>query len=109
MKQNGSDGRPTVAEKFDGRKQEGRDGISSTEPQTVIPQKTKLLSEQEPERLAHLRETWAQSGDNNPYKAIRNFCMDCLGGSTKLVAECESGGCPLWKFRFGCKPLPQGC
>jgi len=107
VRKDASENRLVVEEKSDGEGSEPKEGVSVPKPEMIDPEKIKLLSEQEPEELARLRVKWAKAGDNNPYKAIRNFCADCMGGSTKLVAECESGGCPLWKFRFGCKPLPQ--
>lgn len=99
--------RLTVDEKSETERSEPMEGKSVPKPKTDDSEKIKLLSEQEPESLARLREAWANAEDNNPYKAIRMFCIDCMGSSTKLVAECSSGGCPLWKFRFGCKPLAQ--
>ena len=57
----------------------------------------------------------------SPLKAIRMFCLECCGGSSKEVAACsvnpeditktkltdddmEYEGCPLWEFRFGHNP-----
>lgn len=36
--------------------------------------------------------------------AIRQFCLDCMGGSPHEVLMCASGGCPLWPFRMGTDP-----
>jgi hypothetical protein len=41
-----------------------------------------------------------------PMKAMRAFCIDCMGtkanlGYNKLVRECNSDDCPLWPYRFG--------
>ena len=33
--------------------------------------------------------------------AIRKFCLDCFGGSTKDIALCTAPDCPLWPFRLG--------
>ena len=41
----------------------------------------------------------------NPYNpeamaaAIRAKCLDCSGGSRKLVHNCDIEYCPLWPFR----------
>ncbi len=47
-----------------------------------------------------------------PLKAARKFCLECLGGSTKEVAECsgnlEPCYCPLWIYRFGKNPNRKG-
>ena len=40
-------------------------------------------------------------------KTIRKFCLECQGGSSKLVAECESD-CPLHSYRFGKNPKRAG-
>lgn len=37
-------------------------------------------------------------------KTIRKFCLECMGGSHKLVADCPSLNCPVHKFRFGSNP-----
>jgi len=34
-------------------------------------------------------------------QAIRNFCLDCVGGSRVEVERCTSVGCDLFLFRFG--------
>ena len=38
-------------------------------------------------------------------KAIRKKCMDCSGGSTTEVAQCQVLDCPLFAYRFGCSPI----
>ena len=40
----------------------------------------------------------------NPVKAIREFCLDCSGDSSKNVKECTSVNCPLHPFRLGKNP-----
>lgn len=40
----------------------------------------------------------------NPVKAIREFCLDCSGGSSSEVKCCTSRNCPLYAFRFGKNP-----
>ena len=47
----------------------------------------------------------------SPAKAIREFCIECMGGRgsgqnyTKLIEECVSTNCPLYDFRFGKNPF----
>ena len=36
--------------------------------------------------------------------AIRRNCVECMGGSFKLVEECGTETCPLWEFRSGKHP-----
>jgi len=39
-----------------------------------------------------------------PVKAIRKNCLECVGGSSKLVETCASKNCHLYPFRFGVNP-----
>jgi len=43
-----------------------------------------------------------------PVKAIRAFCMECMGGSRKAVAECTSLDCKLHSYRMGRNPARAG-
>lgn len=40
----------------------------------------------------------------NPVKAIRDFCLECCGGSPSMVKECNSANCALHPFRLGKNP-----
>lgn len=40
----------------------------------------------------------------SPLKAIKAFCVDCMGGQVTYVKDCTSTNCPLYKFRFGKNP-----
>lgn len=44
--------------------------------------------------------TPAQDGEK-PLQQIRNFCLECVGGSPDLVKTCQGFQCPLWALRFG--------
>ena len=35
-------------------------------------------------------------------RAVRNYCRDCSGGSSKEVVVCLCHDCPLWPHRLGC-------
>ena len=37
-------------------------------------------------------------------KTIRKHCLECMGGSYKLVSQCGERDCPLHEFRFGTNP-----
>ena len=39
---------------------------------------------------------------------IRAKCLDCCGGSRKMVDECRSPDCRLWKHRKGLAGQQQG-
>lgn len=39
-----------------------------------------------------------------PLKAIREKCLDCVGGSRKEVRQCTIHDCPLYEYRFGHRP-----
>jgi len=36
-----------------------------------------------------------------PLKAVRAYCLGCVGGSQKEVALCPVTSCQLWPYRFG--------
>ena len=55
------------------------------------------LSPEEMAELGHIPKSAA--------KAIREFCISCMGGSRAEVARCTSVACPLWPFRFGKSPF----
>ena len=40
----------------------------------------------------------------NPIKAIRCFCIDCMGGQAREVKDCTAPNCPLYAFRMGENP-----
>lgn len=40
----------------------------------------------------------------SPVKAIRKFCLVCLGGSPDEIRRCTDETCPLYPFRFGKDP-----
>ena len=40
----------------------------------------------------------------SPVKAIREFCLECCGGSRAEVKSCLATRCPLYAFRFGKNP-----
>jgi hypothetical protein len=37
-------------------------------------------------------------------KAIREFCLDCCGGSSVMVKGCSAPDCALYAFRLGKNP-----
>lgn len=43
----------------------------------------------------------------SPQKAIREFCLGCVGHSPNEVRLCPSTECPLYPFRFGKNPYRQ--
>ncbi len=45
----------------------------------------------------------------SPVKAIREFCIECMGGRgnegyMKQISECSSPHCAVFEFRFGKNP-----
>ena len=40
----------------------------------------------------------------NPVKAIRAYCLNCVGGSSNEVKLCPADDCELYAFRFGKNP-----
>lgn len=40
----------------------------------------------------------------NPVKAIRDKCIDCMGGVPSYVRDCTASDCALYPFRLGANP-----
>lgn len=36
--------------------------------------------------------------------AVRNFCIQCMGGEGNAIAVCSHTGCWLYPYRMGCSP-----
>lgn len=43
----------------------------------------------------------------SPLKAIRAFCVLCMGAQPREVAKCTATTCVLWSFRFGRNPFQK--
>ena len=43
-----------------------------------------------------------------PIKVFRQFCLECMGGNNRFVAECETFDCLCWPFRLGTNPARFG-
>ncbi len=41
----------------------------------------------------------------SPTKAMRAFCVDCMGNQHAEVRRCTSIGCALWPYRLGRNPF----
>ena len=41
-------------------------------------------------------------------KLIRRFCLECMGGSSQLVAGCQNLNCSVREYRFGRNPKRAG-
>ena len=40
----------------------------------------------------------------SPLKAIRKYCLECVGQCREDVRTCTGIDCHLWPFRFGTNP-----
>jgi hypothetical protein len=49
-----------------------------------------------------------RTGKRPSMKAFRQFCLQCMGGSSLLVKECHMGNCPMHLYRFGKNPTIRG-
>lgn len=56
------------------------------------------------QRLGYRPGTQISASQRNPLKAIRRFCVWCMGGSANAVEECTTSTCHLFKYRFGINP-----
>lgn len=44
-------------------------------------------------------------GHRSPTKAMRAFCVDCMGNQFAEIRRCTSVGCSLWPYRMGKNPI----
>jgi len=44
-----------------------------------------------------------------PIKAIRAFCVHCMGFQTHEVSKCTAMNCPLFPYRMGKRPAHSQC
>ena len=43
-----------------------------------------------------------------PLKAIKAFCIECMGHQAHMVKDCTAPKCPLYEYRMGKSPARQG-
>jgi len=48
-----------------------------------------------------IEEVNHQNKKGSPLKAIRHFCLECIGYQFAEIKDCQGFDCPLYKFRFG--------
>ena len=70
--------------------QTGGENSSLFVPRRVTIRKTELSSEE-----------GVQMKKPSKLKCIRDYCLDCAGGSAKEVTLCHVFDCPLWEYRTG--------
>lgn len=46
-------------------------------------------------------------GRSGPLAAIRQFCLECQGSSSRAVRACGDGHCPLWAWRLASLPSEE--
>lgn len=51
-----------------------------------------------------IKDIWEAAGRPTRLRAIRLFCLACMGQSKRAVKECETYHCDLWLFRLGKNP-----
>ena len=56
--------------------------------------------------MSNLTERWVAKKQTNPVKAIREMCIECMGGGcpSELISNCPSKECALYEFRLGKNP-----
>lgn len=55
----------------------------------------------DPRRLADADYAAAGIAARTPMKAIRAFCLACVGDAPAEVRKCVAVSCPLWPLRMG--------
>jgi len=57
-----------------------------------------------------MNERYKPTKHKNPVKAIREFCIECMGGKgngqniSHLIKECSAPDCALYDYRLGKNP-----
>ena len=55
-------------------------------------------------RIIRAKDGKTRRASLTPLKAIRAFCLECLGHSRSGVRSCGDPLCPLWPYRLGTDP-----
>ena len=61
------------------------------------------VGETEKANLDRIEQRYRDRADS-PLRAIRAFCVLCMGCQPRMVAECSATNCVLYPFRFGKNP-----
>lgn len=51
---------------------------------------------------------YRRGGKKVSIKAMRKFCLECMGGSREAVQECPTIGCIIYPYRLGKNPSRAG-
>ena len=62
--------------------------------------------ETEAETANRIRDKYKERA-TTPLKAIRAFCVSCMGDAVRMVAKCTATGCVLYPYRMGFKPKKE--
>ena len=56
--------------------------------------------------MGEATDRWIPEKKTNPVKAIREMCIECMGGGrpSDLILHCPSKECALYEFRLGKNP-----
>lgn len=63
-----------------------------------------IPAEVELKRIIRAKGGGTRKMDLTPIKAIRVFCLECVGHQTGAVRTCADELCPLWPYRMGTDP-----
>jgi len=83
--------------------QEERYAIEDTEEEPETPDEA--VEGETPEQAAERIIKKYKSKAKSPGKAIRAFCVECVGGLVRDVTRCTARQCALFPFRHGRNPF----
>ena len=72
------------------------DENASVDERILLKRARRLVTTPESCR-GHFVAAW--SGKCAPRRAIKAFCLECVGFDRSAITECEAYACPLWGFR----------
>ena len=82
-----------------------RTRVVEAEPDVVEPAEA-VAPDQEQESLDTIEARYRERA-TSPLKAIRAFCVLCLGCQPRMVVKCTSPTCVLYPFRMGKNPYQK--
>lgn len=65
------------------------------------------LDNETPEQATRRIEAKYRARATSPLRAIRFFCVMCMGGAPKAIAGCTAPTCALYPFREGKNPYQK--
>ena len=80
-----------------------RSRIAEPDEATVQTEDVAATAESDSEVADRIEQKYRARADS-PLRAIRAFCVLCMGCQPRMVANCSATNCVLYPYRFGKNP-----